>query len=113
MKSLKRGDLVLVSLPGEYGKSRPAVVVQSNTLSTMQLSSTLVCISSTHLSEHSELRLLVHPNKTNGLERVSEVAVDKIYPYRTNKIKKKIGKLTKEQMREIDQRLVFVLGLTE
>ena len=27
---MKRGDLVTVSLPGAYGKPRPALIIQSN-----------------------------------------------------------------------------------
>ncbi len=31
--NVKRGDIVTVSAPGDYGKPRPAVVVQSDALS--------------------------------------------------------------------------------
>ncbi|NMH17585.1 type II toxin-antitoxin system PemK/MazF family toxin, partial [Tepidiphilus sp. B18-69] len=38
---MQRGDLVTVSLPGDYGKPRPALIVQSDLLS--ELESVVLC----------------------------------------------------------------------
>ena len=37
----KRGDLVTVSLPGDYGKPRPALVIQNDLLN--ELDSLVLC----------------------------------------------------------------------
>ena len=40
---MRRGDVVLVVLPGDYGKPRPAITVQSDLLNTEDPASYLVC----------------------------------------------------------------------
>jgi mRNA interferase MazF len=39
---LKRGDIVVVAAPGDYGKPRPAVVVQADALTEAGLQSVVV-----------------------------------------------------------------------
>jgi PemK-like, MazF-like toxin of type II toxin-antitoxin system len=44
---VKRGDLVVVALPGDYGKPRPALVVQSDLFNDAHASITVAPVSST------------------------------------------------------------------
>ncbi len=57
---MKRGDVVLVIAPGDYGKSRPAVVVQSDIFNETH-ASIVVCLLSTDLQDAPLFRLSVEP----------------------------------------------------
>src|SRR3546814_9399406 len=50
--AVKRGDIVAVSLQGDYGKPRPALIVQSNLLAELE---SLVIRSEEHTSELQSL----------------------------------------------------------
>jgi mRNA interferase MazF len=108
---MKRGDIVTVSISGEYGKPRPAVVVQTNAL-TDAYPSIIVCpITSTH----TELgfRIAVEPSAENGLQVPSQIMTDKIIGVPRTKIGRKVGRLYDEDMRRLDGALVFLLALSE
>lgn len=107
---MKRGDVVVVALPGDVGKPRPAVIVQSDLL--WQTSSVgLIPISST-LMNPALLRLTLEPTSANGLLRdVSQVMTDKVTTAQRSKIGRVIGALDASQMREIDVRLAAFFGL--
>ncbi len=101
---VKRGDVVLVSLSGDYGKTRPAILVQNDVLAEM-LESRTVCLLTTDVVLAPRLRVTIEPNASNGLRRLSQVQVEKIVTLPANKVRGPVGALTGEQMREIDRRL--------
>src|SRR3546814_6541085 len=56
--AVKRGDIVAVSLQGDYGKPRPALIVQSNLLAALE--SVVICPITSRSEEHtSELQSLM------------------------------------------------------
>ena len=59
MDRVKRGDLVVVAVPGDNGKPRPAVVVQADVFNETHVSVTLVSVTSTfgHLEDDTLLRV--------------------------------------------------------
>ncbi len=71
---MKRGDLVVVSAPGDYGKPRPAVLVQSNAFPA-DYPSAIVCQLTTHIAE-ADFRIIVEPRSENGLRVRSQIMVD-------------------------------------
>jgi len=71
----KRGDLVTVSLPGDYGKPRPALVIQNDLLN--ELDSLVLCPVSSDL-RRADFRVTVEPSAENGLRQTSQVMVDKL-----------------------------------
>jgi len=73
---MKRGDIVIVSAPGDYGKPRPAVVIQSDKLQSMD--SILVSLITSTLVEAPLFRLSLEPSEKNGLKQKSQIMVDKI-----------------------------------
>lgn len=73
---MRRGDLVMVALQGDYGKPRPALVIQSD-LFDGHPSVTILPITS-ELVEAPLFRLSVDPTPGNGLRKRSQVMVDKI-----------------------------------
>jgi len=86
----KRGDVVLCVLSGDYGKPRPAVIVQSNLFNPTHASVT-VCPLTTHLVDAPIFRLPIEPIESNGLKSLSHIMVDKISTLKIEKIGKKLG----------------------
>ena len=70
----KRGDLVTVSLPGDYGKPRPALVIQNDLLN--ELDSLVLCPVSSNLRT-ADFRVTVEPSAVIGLRQTSQVMVDR------------------------------------
>lgn len=60
---MQRGDLVTVSLQGDYGKPRPALIVQSDLLT--DLESVVLCPVTSDL-RNAAFRVTVEPNPANG-----------------------------------------------
>lgn len=109
---IKRGDLVLCALSGDFGKPRPAVVVQSDLFNPVHTSITL-CPITTHLRDSPLFRLSLVPSSANGLRHPSQIMVDKISSLRADKIREKIGKLSQTQLDSLDQALKLWLGLAD
>ena len=63
---MKRGDIVIAVTPGDYGKPRPAAVVQSDIFNPTHASITLCPITS-HLVDAPLFRLSLQPTTENGL----------------------------------------------
>ena len=66
---MKRGDVVTVAAAGDYGKPRPAVIVQTDAFPASH-ASVVVCQMTSECSDAPDFRVTVDPTATNGL-RVS------------------------------------------
>jgi mRNA interferase MazF len=108
---ISRGDLVTVAASGDFGKPRPAVVIQSDVLTGAEVKTVLVCLLSSHLVEEARFRLMVEPDADNGLLRTSQVMVDKIVSMPRVRIGQVIGRLDDETMQRLNRTLAFVIGL--
>lgn len=108
---LKRGDVVLAAGAKDFGKVRPAVVVQSDALSS-EHPSVVVCPMTTAL-RGLDVRVQVSPDRVNGLERPSEVMVDKITVLTRARVHPAIGRLADADMVAVDRALALLLGLGE
>jgi mRNA interferase MazF len=107
---LKRGDIVTVAVQGDYGKPRPAVVVQSDLFNETHPSVTLVPLTST-IVDAPLVRLTVDPGRENGLSRVSQVMVDKVLTLPREKIGETIGHLDEAVMIRVTRALAMWLGV--
>ncbi len=107
---MQRGDIVICVLSGDYGKPRPAVIVQSNLFNDTHASIT-VCPITTHLIETPLFRLLLSPDKQNGLKNPSQIMVDKIATLQRDKIHQKIGLLTADQQNQLNKTIKLWLML--
>lgn len=105
-----RGDLLSAVIPGDFGKPRPVVVVQADSFLEIHPSVT-VCPLTTHLRGLRLFRIIVTPDKRNGLEEPSEVMVDKLSSLRRERIGGAIGRLSALDMRAVDEALRRWLAL--
>ena len=108
---MKRGDLVLVATPGDYGKPRPAMIVQTCLFS--EHPSMTICLLTSRINQTPLFRYSVDPDANNGLSAISQVQIDKIMTVPRLKIGEIIGKLTEKQMSEITKLLALWIGIAD
>ncbi|MBR8407743.1 type II toxin-antitoxin system PemK/MazF family toxin [Burkholderia cenocepacia] len=106
---MNRGSIVTVALQGDFGKARPALVVQSD-LFAEHPSVTLLLMSSA-MVDAPLMRITVVPSEQNGLRMPSQIAVDKMFTVRREKIGRPIGHLEDELMVAVNRSLLVFLGL--
>ncbi len=104
----QRGDLVTVSLQGDYGKPRPALVVQSDLLN--DLDSVVLCPVTSDLRS-AAFRVTLEPNPTNGLRVLTQVMVDKLSTLPRAKIGASFGRLDDDRMKAVERALLLVIGV--
>jgi mRNA interferase MazF len=95
-------------MPGAFGKPRPALIIQSD-LFTSTATATILLISST-LVEAPLFRLTVEPSVGNGLQRRSQIMVDKAMTVLRDKLGPPIGQLEAEAMVAVSRSLALFLG---
>jgi mRNA interferase MazF len=105
---MKRGDIVTCVLSGDYGKPRPAVIVQSNLFNPTH-ASIVVCPVTSHLVDAPLFRLLLTPSKSTGITIPSQIMVDKITAIKADRITKKIGKLFSSEILKLDEALKLLV----
>lgn len=107
---MKRGDLVVVALPGDYGKPRPALVVQSDLFNDTHASVTVVPVTST-IVDTPLFRVTVEPSRRNGLRLVSQLMVDKVTTVRRQRLGEPIGRLEDDVMLRVSRALAVWFGI--
>jgi mRNA interferase MazF len=105
---MKRGDLVTIALTGDYGKPRPALVIQSD-LFGAHPSVTVLPVTG-ELREAPLFRVRADPTDANGLRRVSDVMVDKPQTIARAKVGKPIGRLDDATLITVNRALAVFLG---
>jgi len=107
---MKRGDIVLAVASGDYGKPRPAVVVQSDLFNETH-ASLVVCLMTSDLQDAPLFRITIHPSEKNGLQLPSQIMVDKIMALRRERVRSLIGTLDDETILRLNRSLMLFLGL--
>jgi mRNA interferase MazF len=107
---MKRGNVVTVAMQGDFGKPRPALIIQSDVFSAIHATVTVALISS-EIVQAPIFRLDIEPNETNGLTQASQVQIDKIMSIRSEKIGPVIGELNDVMMVRVNRALALWLGL--
>lgn len=105
---MRRGDLVTIALQGDFGKPRPGLVIQSD-LFNAHPSITILPVTS-ELREAPLFRITVEPNAGNGLNKPSQVMVDKPQTVARDKIGETFGRLDDEAMLSVNRALAVFLG---
>jgi mRNA interferase MazF len=106
---VKRGDIIRIVLQGDFGKPRPAVVVQADNFA--DIPSLTVLPFSTDLRNVPDIRITIDPDATNGLLQRSQIMVDKIATVSLKKVGQQIGHLSSADMAAVDRMLAVFLGL--
>lgn len=108
---MRRGDLVTIALQGDYGKPRPAVLIQADqfdehpTVTVLPVTSTLVAA--------PLLRITLQPSAGNGLQKSSQVMVDKAMTVKRDKVGPTFGRIEAEAMMEVERCLAVFLGIAK
>ena len=106
---MKRGELwTSAGGPGYASKPRPALIVQSDTIPGTD--SVLACGLTSSEDSDLDLRPSITPDPQNGLQRQSEVMIDKLTAVPRTKLGRRIGAIGAEDMARVEDALALVLG---
>jgi mRNA interferase MazF len=109
---MRRGDVVTVAATGDYGKPRPAVIVQTDALPAAH-ASVVVCQMTSDCRDAPDFRVTIGPSERNGLRVKSQVMADKPVTIRRERIGRKIGHLDDKDVARLNIALAFVMGLAD
>jgi mRNA interferase MazF len=108
---MKRGDLVTIALQGDFGKPRPALVIQAD-LYQDHASVTVLPVTSLLIAAPL-LRVTIEANDQTGLQQTSQVMVDKPMTVKRDKASPAFGRVNAMSMLEIERCLAVFLGLAK
>ena len=112
---MRRGDVVIVAAAGDYGKPRPAVVVQTKAYPETHPSVVICQITSdaSDVVDAPDFRVTIEPTEDNGLHIRSQVMADKPVTVRRERVGKLVGRLTDADIGRLNIVLAFVMGLAD
>ena len=108
---MMRGDFVTVALQGDIGKPRPALVIQSDRFDE-QATVTILPVTGTLITAPL-FRITVRPSTANGLQKPSQVMVDKAMTVKRDKLGQSIGRIEADAMVDIERSLAVFLGIAK
>lgn len=108
---MRRGDFVTIAMQADFGKPRPALVIQADQFSD-HASATVLPITS-ELVAAPLLRVTVQPSAENGLQKSSQVMVDKALTVRRDKVGPTFGCINSDALVEVERCLAVFLGIAK
>ena len=108
---MTRGDLVTIAIQGDFGKPRPALVIQANQFNAH--SSVTVLPITSALVPAPLLRITVQPSTRNGLQKPSQIMVDKALTVVREKVGPAFGQIAPDTMVEVERCLAVFLGIAK
>ena len=119
----KRGDVVTVAAAGDFGKPRPAVIIQSDVFPQTHRSVIVWQMTST-IEDAPDFRITIAPSKTNGLRTRSQIMADKPVTVRRERIGDRLGELRERigdrlgeleqgEIKQLNRALALALGLAD
>jgi len=106
---MKRGDLVTIAVSGDYGKPRPALIVQADAFAEIPSVTVLRLTSDIQLGH--PVRVTVPSTSATGLRAHSQVMVDKAVSVPRDRLGAVIGHVDDGIMRAVSRALAMFLGL--
>ena len=107
---MKRGDVVIVAAGGGFGgKPRPGLIIQSDGY--LDLNPVILALFTSTLAETLGLRLRFEPSGENGLHAPSDLMCDVLITARRDQIGGVVGRLSPDEMADVDRTMLVVLGL--
>ena len=105
----RRGEIWPVAVDPDYaGKPRPAVIVQDDAFDATR--SVTLCPLTGSDAEVS-IRPLITPSAENGLRAPKRLMVDKITTVSRERVQRRIGRLSREEMSQVSRSILTFLGL--
>ena len=104
-----RGEIWTVAGGVYASKPRPALVIQDDRYDATD--SVTVLPLTSHLVEAPLLRIPVQPSELSGLQRESQVMIDKLTTVRRSNVQSRIGRLAPSQLAEVERALLVFLGI--
>lgn len=108
---MRRGDFVTIAMQGDLGKPRPALVIQADqfdehaTVTVLSVTNTIVAA--------PLLRISVLPDASNGLQKPSQIMVDKAMTVKRNKVGPTFGRIDVGALVEVERSLAVFLGIAK
>jgi mRNA interferase MazF len=109
---MRHGDVVIVAATGDYGKPRPAVIVQTDAFPETH-ASIIICQMTSEVVEAPDFRVTINPSEQNGLRARSQIIADKPVTVRRARISHSIGRLDDSDIGRLNIALAFVMGLAD
>ncbi|WP_425305685.1 type II toxin-antitoxin system PemK/MazF family toxin [Ectothiorhodospira haloalkaliphila] len=100
-----------ITMQGDFGKPRPALIIQADQFSD-NASITILPVTST-LVDAPLLRVTVQPSAENGLQKPSQIMVDKTMTVKRDKVGPTIGQIDPNSLLEIERCLAVFLGIAK
>lgn len=106
-----RGDFVTIAMQGDFGKPRHALVIQANQF--IEHASATVLPITGMLVAAPLLRVTVQPSAENGLQKPSQVMVDKAMTVKRDKVGRSFGRIDADALVEVERCLAVFLGIAK
>lgn len=107
---IERGDFVTMTMQGDFGKPRPALVIQSNLFNEVYSSVTVLLVTS-DIIDAPLFRITVEPDEFNGLQKTSQIMVDKAMTIKRERLREPFGVASDEVMLAVNRSLLVFLGI--
>ena len=108
---MRRGDFVTIAMQDDFGKPRPALVIQADhfdehaTVTVLPVTSTLV--------DAPLFLITLVPDAANGLHKPSQVMVDKAMTVKRDKLGPAFGRIDVDALVELERCLAVFLGIAK
>jgi mRNA interferase MazF len=106
---MNRGDIVRVAAAGDFGNPRPALVVQNDAFGAIP--SVTILLFTPKLRDVPSVRIDIEPTAANGLQRPSQIMIDKITTVAMERVGAPIGTLAPAEMDRVNRAMAVSLGL--
>lgn len=106
---MKRGDLVTIAVSGDYGKPRPALVVQADVFDLHP--SIIVLPLTSEIHDAPLFRITVTAGRETGLRSTLQIMIDKATTVPRTKIGQRMGRVNAATLNAVDHALREFLGL--
>ena len=113
--TIKRGEIYLLDWNPARGSEQagqgPALIIQNDIANAVPgYPVTIVCAVSSKLKGYPSM-VRVEPSATNGLTQVSEVNSAQIMMVQKNRLLAQIGLLSSAEMKQIEEKLAYMLAI--
>ncbi|MGV8893961.1 MAG: type II toxin-antitoxin system PemK/MazF family toxin [Burkholderiaceae bacterium] len=107
---MKRGDFVTIAMQGDFGKPRPALIIQSDQFNQTHATVTVLLVSS-EIVAAPLFRIAVTPDDRNGLQKPSQIMADKVMTIKREKLGTAFGSAADDVMLAVNRSLAVFLGI--